>query len=111
MFVSDCKQHCAAQTGIAVHVSDCVQRCLQHNDVSMFISDCTKYFPVQTDIDVCVYFRVSVPCCPVNTVRSVCVYFRLYTASGQDLALFCIKEESFYATSAICPHASEFRMR
>ena len=34
--------------------------------------------------------------------------FRLYTASGQDLALFCPKGDNFYVTSAICPHASEF---
>ncbi|XP_076471635.1 assimilatory nitrite reductase [NAD(P)H] small subunit-like [Babylonia areolata] len=30
---------------------------------------------------------------------------RLYTESGNDLALFCIKEGEFHATSAVCPHA------
>ncbi|PVD34082.1 hypothetical protein C0Q70_05344 [Pomacea canaliculata] len=30
---------------------------------------------------------------------------RLYTASGIDLALFCVKQEQFYITGAACPHA------
>ncbi|KAL8614084.1 hypothetical protein ACOMHN_026301 [Nucella lapillus] len=30
---------------------------------------------------------------------------RLYTESGNDLALFCVKEGVFFATSASCPHA------
>lgn len=33
-------------------------------------------------------------------------FFRLYTASGIDLALFCVKQEQFYITGAACPHAS-----